>query len=331
MSQTGCFASIKLDLPPPEQLQLTKCPDTDFECQARQIKQMLAAVDKLLYLNPQVYDLNAKIQAVDCYRQALKQRKEKPLTASANPWGYIVAQASPENVVHFNPNIVIRQKEKEYDEFKPLGAVANAVDAAVSRFQTLVHIWLMFISTLIEVARGIVLPTPIAFRISEEGIEVAQCTQKDSYIVVHVETVDTTVPFNVPTTRYTCTYGDYTVLDYDVVEVTRLADSIVEIAKKIYPDLRYPEPRATVLGLIREQTATDALYLVQVWLTHTEWALTIAGHTIELPGTYVVTESGFRPVQIYIAELVKNVLSSISNITRSLVSAIKSVIVAASM
>lgn len=307
MSQ--CFKNITIDIQLPERK--SKCPAGDADCYTAQAREMLQTLQALEYLNPQVYDIKAKLDAIECYRQYLEQHGVHNIGAVYTPWGLVPHALSYVRPLHYNPAYVIRMKEKEYDKFDTLGKIADLFNFVVSRFGTIPHLFAAWVSIILELLKALQLPVAIAYRILENGIELAECSASNATLVINTDVASQAVP----ATRYICGATPGVVLDYIVVTVDDLIDGVVELAKKMHPDLEVPEPRATVAGILESAFSVMPRYIVNVLTYVFDYAAYIAGFAVEEPGGYVITADSIVKTDLVTA--VKNALAAVVNLTAS--------------
>jgi len=311
----SCFQKIKLDLPELEPV--PECQPGDISCYMEAALAAMRNANKLLFISPQVVDLDVKIKALECVRQFLHQHFSMQYRAAYTPWGAVLYATKPDSQVrvpHFNPAYVIRMKEKEYDEFQTLGLIADGISRLIGALGGVPHIWAYMASLLLDTAKDMKLPIPIQIKVASWGVDVPACESAISAVRAVVDSKDLVVK----STFWQCRTADgrYT-LYMHVISNQDLVDAIADFMRNNY-QLTVNDPTTVVAGNLEAVVGTDVRYYVWIPMLVPEYATYVAGELIEKPGSYVIGQQ-VKPIQMDLATLIKNVINGSGNIAKAFI------------
>jgi len=307
---TSCFQNITLELPELEQV--PQCAPGDLDCYLDAVKKAVQNVNKLLFISPQVVDLDVKIKALECVRQFLYQNLSMQYRAVYTPWGALLYATRPESQVrapHFNPKYVIRMKEKEYDEYQTLGLIADGISRLISMYSGIPHLWGFMASILLDIAKDMKLPIPIQIRVASWGVDVPTC--ESSVDVVKAVVDGRELP--IKATYWRCkSADDRDTLWMYVITNQDLVDAIADFMRNNYA-LTVNDPTTVIAGNLEAVAGTEVRYYIWIPMLVPEYATYVAGELIEKPGSYIVGQQ-VKPIEIDLATLIKNTINGTGNV-----------------
>jgi len=312
---TSCFQNIQLQLPELEQV--PQCAPGDLECYLDAVQKAVQNVNKLLFISPQVVDLDVKVKALECVRQFLNQNFSMQYRATYTPWGALLYATKPDSQVrapHFNPAYVIKMKEKEYDEFQTLGLIADAISRLISLYSGIPHLWGFMASLLLDIAKDMKLPIPIQIKVASWGVDVPTC--ESSVGVVKVSLDGKELPIKATYWRCKAMDGRETLWMY-VITNQDLVDAIADFMRSNY-ELNVADPTTVVAGNLEAAAGSEVRYYIWIPMIVPEYATYVAGELVEKPGSYVLGQQ-VKPIEIDLATLIKNTVNGTGNVAKAFV------------
>jgi hypothetical protein len=293
-----CTCDICIELPA-----LPSCAEGDILCYKRFIEAAMKRASAMMYISPQVVDLEAKVKALDTVIQKL--HRDVPLQASHTPWGPVLYAAPQPTVPHYAPRYVIRMREKEYDELAPLGSIADAIDRLLSvygyyppAFQLM---GMLFVSMVVTSN----MPTFVQYAVDVDGLRIPQV--KETPVKVKIKAGDLgEVEVNVK--MYTGEWaGETTLVAYSVDRAT-LVESLDKLIK---PYLAIESAAVVMSKTLANVAGFEASYLLYVRAINTAYATYFGKHKIEHAVGYVVNQTA---VPVEIRSVIAAMLSSARNV-----------------
>jgi hypothetical protein len=285
---TPCTCDVCIELPA-----LPSCAEGDILCYKRYIEAAVKRASRLMYISPQVVDLQVKAKALDTILPKL--HRDVPVKAAFTPWGPILYAAKDGvRIPHYIPKLTVRMKNKEFDEFQPLGTIADAINNMLEVFGEFPQLFqilaTMYISAVIE---------------SNVPIFIQYATKEDSIVMVEMQVYEGTLTFNLglrsaalKITCYTGRYGDSITLVGASFSRAELVDAI---DRALCPSRNYKDENclydeltsaaSTMSSVIANTVGQEVLHFVHVRALSTEFTTYFGKHRIEATGTYAVNQA----------------------------------------
>ena len=293
-----CTCDICIGLPA-----LPSCAEGDIVCYKRFIEAAMKRASAMMYISPQVVDLEAKTKALDAVVQKL--HRDVPLQASHTPWGPILYAAQNATVPHYAPRYVIRMREKEYDELAPLGTIADAVDRLLSVYGYYPPAFQLMGMLFVSMVVASNLPTFVQYAVDVDGLRIPQVQEMPTEAKIRAgELGEVEVNVKMHTGEWA---GETTLIAYSVDRAT-LIEALDNLIK---PYLSVESAAIVMSKTLANVAGFEASYLLYVRAINTAYATYYGKHKIEHAIGYIVNQTA---VPVVFESIIAAMLSSARNV-----------------